>query len=167
MCAARSEAAIERVAQSNRSYWTSWLMGEVAMWAILVAAVENSDVKGHTLAHAWVRSQLDEHIAALTNTRSEEIALGSGRAEEELIASYATPSVISSKTCRQRYKKWTDLLIREKQQYPFRSLSTSSRRSAGLSEGRLYPSPFRTTGCAKPGATGGSLRRRDAELSRA
>ena len=84
-----SEAAVENTAQSNRTYWTSWLMGEVAMWAILAAAVENDDISGHGMARAWVRTQLDEHIAALTNTRSEEIALSSGRAEAELIASYS------------------------------------------------------------------------------
>lgn len=84
-----SEAAVENTAQSNRTYWTSWLMGEVAMWAILAAAVENDDISGHGMARAWVRTQLDEHITALTNTRSEEIALSSGRAEAELIASYS------------------------------------------------------------------------------
>ena len=84
-----SEAAVENTAQSNRTYWTSWLMGEVAMWAILAAAVENDDISGHGMARAWVRTQLDKHIAALTNTRSEEIALSSGAAEAELIASYS------------------------------------------------------------------------------
>ena len=90
VCERRSnEAAIENTGQSNRTYWTSWLMGEVAMWAILAAAVENDDISGHGMARAWVRTQLDEHIAALTNARSEAIALSSGRAEAELIASYS------------------------------------------------------------------------------
>ena len=84
-----SAAAVEDTAQSNRTYWTSWLMGEVAMWAILAAAVENDDISGYGMARAWVRTQLDEHIAALTNTRSEEIALSSGLPEAELIASYS------------------------------------------------------------------------------
>ena len=160
-----SEAAIENTAQSNRTYWTSWLMGEVAMWAILAAAVENDDISGHGMAHAWVRTQLDEHIAALTNTRSEEIALSSGRAEAELIASYSASIGDIEQNMPAALQEIDRYLIRDKA-YQFRSLK-SQRGSAILSEGRLYPSPFRTTGCANPGATGGSLRWRNAELSRA
>jgi len=61
------------IVEPGNSYWVSALVGEIAMWAILVAAVEHR--KGHELASTWARSKYEERIESLTEADSAEWAL--------------------------------------------------------------------------------------------
>jgi amino acid adenylation domain-containing protein len=83
----RSES--EGIGEPNASYWASSLVGKVAMWATLVAAADNSGLKGHEIAKAWVGSKFEERLRALTEGGSAEWALGHDKAAEDLIGSYA------------------------------------------------------------------------------
>ena len=108
------QPAAEQVAQLNRFHWASWLMGEVAMRAMLVAAVEKHDVNGHTLARVWARVQLDERISALANSTLEELAIGSGRTAEDMIARYADAIGDIEQSIPGAIQDLDDLLVKEK-----------------------------------------------------
>ena len=85
-CSNRS--LLESVGERDSRHWASSLVGEVAMWAILTAAAENSELKNHEVAKAWTRLKFEERIRDLADGGAEEWALGHGGAAEDLIASY-------------------------------------------------------------------------------
>jgi hypothetical protein len=83
-----NRSLLEGVGERNSWHWASSLVGEVAMWAILAAAAENSELKKHDVAKAWTRLKFEERIRELADGGVEEWALGHGGAAENLIASY-------------------------------------------------------------------------------
>lgn len=85
-CSNRS--LLESIGERDSQHWASSLVGEIAMWAILAAAAENSELKKHEVAKAWTRLKLEERIRELADGGAKEWALGQGGAAEDLIASY-------------------------------------------------------------------------------
>ena len=85
-CSNRS--LLESIGERDSRHWASSLVGEIAMWAILTAAAENSELKTHEVAKAWTRLKFEERIRELADGGAEEWALSHGGAAEELIASY-------------------------------------------------------------------------------
>ena len=58
-------SGLQGIGEPNASYWASSLVGKVAMWATLVAAADNSELKGHEIAKAWVYSKFEERISRM------------------------------------------------------------------------------------------------------
>jgi len=90
ICARCSKgSSLAGIGELKRSYWASSVVGELAMWTILVAATQNRNSNIQPVAQAWAYEKLKQRIAALAKGDLAEWALGHGKEAEDLIISYA------------------------------------------------------------------------------